>query len=504
MNTRPRTVLVLCPGWYPYAPALGPALLKSFLLANGYEAETVDLGPYFAQNLGPEQPPYFIDGGLLTDPLWVDALLLRMPACVDEAARRILAGKPDVVGFTVYHTTWLLSVRIAERIKQLDPRVAIVLGGPEGIRYSIDPERLSYHKEELRCVDALVPGEGELPLLGLLSGWKDGAFQPCAGAFVRIDQRFVWSGDSPQIQDLDSLPFPDFGRYDFGDYFNTKHLVTYFSRGCHKKCVYCDVEVYWKSWRNRSGLRVADEMEHLLSRHPGVKEFLFCDSIVNADIPALLSFCRIIQERQRAGRMPSVSWRGYAVAREEMTLAACQELKAAGCSWLWLGIESGSQRVLNAMKKGCRVSTAENVLRHCRLAGIETMALMMIGFPTETAEDFEETLSFLRRNAPYISELSPSDSFTYIDTGTRLKAGAFDVYGMAKDSFHSEFWQTQDGQNTYPERIRRFEAMCRCAREEGIHMAFTHEIVQAKKERQLANYDQFRSGLAQQTTSQGG
>jgi radical SAM superfamily enzyme YgiQ (UPF0313 family) len=486
---RAKTCLVLCPGWDPTSPPLGPALLKSFLLSRGYEAATVDLGPLFIKAAPPEVGDFIRKGDMtfLQSKRLVSALLLRMSETVEEAVRRILACEPDVVGFTVYFSTWHMSVLLAKRLKELAPRISIVLGGPEGMRYFNLGGNPMEGQDELDAVDAIIPGEGELPLLALLSGWnqREGGFKPCAGAHVKVDGRFVWTEELPPIQDLDSLPFPDFDGFDVGDYDHNNQLITYFSRGCFKKCVFCDVENYWKSWRNRSGPRVVEEIEHLAGKHPEDTNFFFGDSLLNADMKGLLQFCRLMREKTAAGRLRPISWRGYAVVRPDMTADSCKEMKAAGCSELWFGIESGSQRILDSMKKGCRVAAADAVLRNCREAGIRTQVLLLVGFPTETPAEFEETLAFVRRNASNISRIVVA-GHAYIDNETALHKEAFSRYGVSNKLFHPLFWTSNDG-NTFPERLRRLDDLSRCAQEAGIPMDSPN------RERSLAAYDEWRT-----------
>jgi len=461
--------LVLCPGWYPQAPALGPALLKAYLRARGHEVRTIDFGG--------------VTGAPPGDPV-----------------SEILKDRPDVVGFTVYQTTWSGSVALAERIKAREPRVSIVFGGPEGVRFLSEPARFGQRMHELGAVDALVPGEGELALVELLKRRsEDGGFGRSPGAFVKEEGSFVWSEGLEPVADLDSLPFPDFADYRPDRYGNSLQLVTYFSRGCPKKCVFCDVETYWKSWRNRSGRRVIEEVEHLARKHSEAREFIFCDSILNAHIGQLREFCGYAVHSMATGRLPPISWWGYAVARREMTYEIFRAMRSAGCRQLLFGIESGSQKVLNAMRKGCLVETAESVLRDCRRAGIDTIALMMVGFPTETEADFEQTVSFVERNAASIGLLSPSEAFTYIDSGAPLWDSAYDRYGVARATFHSSFWESQDGRNNYPERLRRFERLCLRARAAGVAVGPTWQTVSREKDGKLAEYEAFRSRLAPAT-----
>jgi len=93
----------------------------------------------------------------------------------------------------------------------------------------------------------------------------------------------------------------------------------------------------------------------------------------------------------------------------------------------------------------------------------------MVGFPTETAEDFGRTLEFVRRNAPNLSQVLVNGN-TYILSRTRLRDEAFSVYGVEEESFHPIFWRTKDGKNDYPERVRRLEALIRCVKGEGLKL----------------------------------
>lgn len=499
-----KVALVLCPGWYPFAPALGPALLKAFLKERGHEAFTLDLGPMLLKHVseGLRQRLRQADTAIFLDRERVLGLFQEYSGMIDAAVNTILDSGAQVVGFTIYYSTWHFSLEMARRLKAKNPAIGVVLGGPEGVRFNIGIP-INDHRFELEAVDAIVPGEGEIPLLNLLGGWKNGAFTPCPGAFVRRNGGFVWSGEAPAITDLNSLPFPDFAEFNAQDYLNCDQLVTYFSRGCFKKCVFCDVEVYWKGWRNRSGSRVMGEVKHLLSVYPGVRNFIFCDSIMNANMKELGVFCDLIMEEKKGG-FPEISWKGYAVIRGDMTSGFCRKLKSAGCSELWFGIESGSQRVLNSMKKGYHVATMDAVLRAAHEAGIRTMALLMVGFPTETLEDFEETLNFLRRNASCITQIWPSESFTYIANQTYLDKHAVDLYGVDPETMHPDFWESQNGRNNYLERLRRFEALCKCAVENGVDMCSAPENVRNNMQEKVKNYEHFQSKKAAQVEGRAG
>ncbi len=113
------------------------------------------------------------------------------------------------------------------------------------------------------------------------------------------------------------------------------------------------------------------------------------------------------------------------------------------------------------MQKQQTIPTIERFLKDAKAVGVTAVVNLMVGFPTETEADFRQTLDFVVRNADAIGLISLSP--VLVKDNTYLHQHAFDEYGIDVNSFHPEFWSSQDGQNTYPERIRRFQLLCETA-----------------------------------------
>ena len=291
------------------------------------------------------------------------------------------------------------------------------------------------------------------------------------------------------LADLNALPFPDFEEFKPEDYLNFRRLPTYFSRGCPRRCAFCDVGAAWGAWRNRNGERVFSEIMHAGTHHPYVNSFVFSDPLVNADLNELGKFCDLMVEaRERSGK--EIRWGGYAVVRTGMTPAFFQKMRAAGCEMLMFGVESGSQKVLDSMRKGQQVSTAEQVLRDCRAAGIMTTAFFLAGFPTETFEDFCESVAFIGRNAPFMTEVSCR--LVKIGDGTPLAKEAVRTYGVNPRNFHCEYWESQEGKNNYLERLRRFEVLCEHAARHGVEHVALGAVFKRRRNRMVEEYQSFR------------
>ena len=471
-----RVSLIVCPGWTMRSPPLGAPLIKSYLRERGHECTLVDLSAVLLGKIDGEEQEMLIHSNydFLLSGSQVRTFLAKYDAVVRAELDRILAFNPDVVGFTAYSSSRVFCEEVASLIKARRPSIQIVLGGPE-CKQMLE-NKVPVHE----AVDAIIPGEGEVAMAGLLANMSEGRFRPTLGASIRHEGEMKWIGPAEEVEDLDALPFPDFSDLPLANYCRPQTLVTYFSRGCPKKCTFCDVEFNWGGHSNRSGERVFAEIEHLLALYPETEGFFFCDSITNANMDALVGFCDRIIAAKREGRMrANVTWSGYQTIRPQMTREVLQKMYDAGWRELWIGIESGSQKVLNLMKKGHKVEIADRVLKDCGQIGLKVLALMMVGFPGETNADFEETLDFVRRNGPYIARVSCSENFTYITNHTFLHEHAFGQYGIDPATFHTDYWEAKDGSNSYLDRCARFERLYQLALKEKIPFGSQMDIVRA-------------------------
>jgi radical SAM superfamily enzyme YgiQ (UPF0313 family) len=138
------------------------------------------------------------------------------------------------------------------------------------------------------------------------------------------------------------------------------------------------------------------------------------------------------------------------------------------------GIESGSQKILDLMKKNFKIKDAQRVLQDTYEAGIYATANFMFGFPGETEEDFNCTLDFLHNNKAFISTLNPSLACTAIGVGTYLYEHA-EEYGVDLNKGHL-FWSSYDGGNTYEKRKARYLTFCKLASSLGIKLSYTIDL----------------------------
>ncbi len=387
----------------------------------------------------------------------VDRLFEANRAAVDGYVRRLLETGARVIGFATQSTSTVASLALAERIKREDPSRLIVFGGYQCSR---EQSALSFAADPR--VDAVVLGEGEETLTRLLRALeRSGALQPMPGLLLRAqDGRIVDSGDRPPIMDMDSMPFPDYSdfREDFEarSYLDCDRLDVLDGRSCVRRCAFCTEWQHWGRFRSRSGRRIFEEIRHQMTVFPSANKFYFTGLLVNGNLRELSRFCDLVLESGL-----KFTWQGQAIVQPGMDRKMLGKMAAAGCTWLGYGIESGSEALRWRINKKFTNANAEKTLRATREAGIASQINIMVGMPTETREDFEETLRLLVRVRPSIDSVLASQSFCTVEQNTRLYQQP-DRFGVAGREHHL-YWSSNGGANDYAERMRRYEEFCRLA-----------------------------------------
>ena len=320
---------------------------------------------------------------------FVDAVMEEMS--IEDFAGATSAIGPDLVVLecstpSIYHD--LETARVA---KEGLPGTFVALTGSHPT---------VFHEEILRdnpAVDAIVRGEAELTVrdlaLSLASGENLSGVQ---GLTYREGDGVLVNPPRPLIEDLDSLPFP--ARhivrqegYRAAIYSGERPTAMVSSRGCPYHCVYClwPETLYGHKFRARSAQNVVDEMEHVV-RDYGVDEIYFDDDCLTLSKKRVLEMCRLILDRAL-----DVKWIVQARV-DTVDKEVLSAMKEAGCHYVLFGVESGSPKMLEIMKKRITLDRARRAFRDCRDLGIKTQAFFLFGVPGENQETIEETIEFAR------------------------------------------------------------------------------------------------------------
>jgi anaerobic magnesium-protoporphyrin IX monomethyl ester cyclase len=384
---------------------------------------------------------------------------------LEDFVNKILETEVDLIGFSIFNSSAELSLFIAEKIKKIDQNKKIIFGGPHCAPHMNGAEIFKNSS-----VDMMAIGEGETILDEVIDLFdRYGRVDFCKGTWLKRDGKVIDCGNRDLIGDLNQLPFADFGDFSLYSYDAPYRLPVYLGRGCPNRCVYCNDKSFWHGYRCRGGERVFEDMKYQINRQKGVTHFDFADSLVNANLKELSRMADLIIEDGL-----KITWGGQAVIRPYMTPEVLNKLKHSGCMCLAYGIESGSQKVLDLMRKGFRAEEAERVIRDTHNAGIDVAANFMFGFPGETDDDFQETLNFVSKNKGYITTLNPSLAYTAIGVGTYLYEHP-EEYNIDLSAGHL-CWKTKDGENTYEKRKKRYEAFCRLVSSLSINLSYPVDI----------------------------
>lgn len=280
----------------------------------------------------------------------------------------------------------------SQAARRAAPDIPVVWGG-------VHPSLLPRQTLESPLVDYVVTGEGETAFAGLVEALIAGrAPETVPGVFTLRDGEFA--GTPPEcFLDLESLPRPAYELVDVSRYLNAplgsggRPLALQTSRGCPSRCRYCYNLAFNRSrWRCMSAARVREDAEYLIGTY-GVDAFFLLDDNFFANERRVREICDwVLSER------PGVSFLN-ANCRVDTALRYSDEtlemLSSAGFDRLFVGVESGSDRILAAVEKGITVAQVLEVNRRLRDAGIVPVYSFMVGFPGETRADVQATLDLM-------------------------------------------------------------------------------------------------------------
>lgn len=243
------------------------------------------------------------------------------------------------------------------------------------------------------AADVIVTGDGEEPLRQLLS--NDCEPKGIAGAVYWESGQVV---KEPPIfhKDVDQFGFPDFGGLDLNAYYSPEPIIPLLlSRGCYwRKCTFC---VHYFSagdtYRVRSLDSIIEALKHFSDR--GLRNFSFVDEMI-----APGQFAKLAEAIKKAGL--DITYYAYSKPNRTFSPAVLKEIAESGCKYLLWGLESGNQRILDAMGKGTELKEIAEVMKNAHEAGVENHVFVICGFPTETHQEFADTIHFLNDNRDYI------------------------------------------------------------------------------------------------------
>jgi len=355
----------------------------------------------------------------------------------------LLEQQPDLLGIYVNLMTKQQVLDIIRFIKGQPAlsRTRIVLGGPE----------VRHHRNQFLNfgADIVVFGEGEATMLEVAQQYREHSHPNLSKipgiAYRSADGTPQVNPDRPLIQDIDTLQLPNRHKIDLQKYLDAwrqHHGYSMISlstmRGCPYGCRWCSRAVYGKTYRRRSPEKVAEEIE-LLQQQYDFDKIWFVDDVFTINHRWLRAFAEALEAKNL-----SISYEAISRA-DRMNEEVVQLLQRTGCFRIWIGAESGSQKILDAMNRMVKIEKVKEMVQCSKRYGIETGTFLMLGYPGETQQDIRQTLEYLLEADP--------DHYT-ITVAYPIKGTPF--YGEVEGQFANHLdWESSSDRDiefrrTYP------------------------------------------------------
>lgn len=302
-----------------------------------------------------------------------------------EGLERVIKDvDPDVVGIPSITTQYRDCVETAKIAKEVNRDIHVCVGGPHSFVYPLEILECQY-------IDSVIQGEVEYDFPDFLTCLENGkGFDAIHGLYIKRNRKIIRGKPRTVIKDLDSLPFPDRKTMALEDYrttFGKRDLFTSIitTRGCPFRCAFC-YHPYGQTYRSRSSENVIEELRECVDL--GIRKLTFWADTFTINNKWVIEVCdKIIEEKL------DFTWecRGRVNVVNSNVL---EKMYRAGCDRIHYGVESGVQRMLDVMQKDITLEQVRKAISTSKKIGFTTFTTWMIGLPTETLAEIDQTMKF--------------------------------------------------------------------------------------------------------------
>jgi len=413
--------MVLCsiPRMSIYYPPPAAGILKAYLNSKNISNVVLDFvlefhEKYFGTDEWDRIVNWIIVPGYRVDDYIVDLLNNE----IDQWVEQIYSYNPKWIGISVFsYESHKITKLLIYKLKSKNVNCKIVLGGAGITDDSNNYAQDLYNKG---LIDKFILGDGEGQILelfdyendfvfseSLVPDWSDYDLDAYTYQQNKVDE--VWKG--------------------FGNYLYANHKILTLpitgSRGCVRKCSFCDIPKLWPKFQYRSAENILNEIITNYKKHD-VTRFHFTDSLVNGNRREFRILCKMLAQ-ERTQNNYNFSFTGQYICRNSYLESdeEYQLIAAAGFKVLEVGIESGSEAVRTHMGKNFTNDDIRMFMKRCSDNNIKIVFMLIVGYPTETEEDFQQTLDILTEFEPYVKNNTIIEACLggtlRIEPGTKLR-----------------------------------------------------------------------------------
>ena len=311
----------------------------------------------------------------------------------NEVKKSIQEYNPSVIGITLKSQNFTSATVVAKLAKEINPDIKVIIGGAHATMNG--SKVFGCENIDVSCI-----GEGEITIVELLNALQnDKPLHSVNGILFRDNNnKVITTPPRPYIDNLDSLDFPlihapkilkDFDKYPkeaFGYIFG--------SRGCPYACTFCESKAIWtRKVRYRSSDNIVAEMKKM--NEFGIQRVNFDDDTFGVSKKNIKAINSLIHKE-----LPNMTYTCETVVQLAKDENVVKDMKLGGCTGVFVGIESGNNEILKKIKKTQTTNECIQAVKNLKKYGIEAHAFIMVGFPEETEETFQQTMDFIPKLAP--------------------------------------------------------------------------------------------------------
>jgi len=393
-----------------YYPPAAPALLKASVEAAGFSCKTLDFVIQFHDKYFYTHHWNNLDNWMVVIDNYDPKITKIFKDETEEWARQILSHDPTWVGLSVFsYESHKVTKLLCLALRKQNPAIKILLGGA-----GVSDDDNSYGDTLLNqgLCDDVIKGDGEESIIKLLQNEHKEEFD--------------------RLENLDAWPYADWSDYNLNRYKTSKEkqnqarekgkdiwsgygnawyrsdeiltLPLVGSRGCVRKCSFCDIPYLWPKYKTRTAQNIADEIFYNYETY-NVQRFHFTDSLMNGNTKNFNRLAEILADYRTTNKADFTITGQYIVRTEDQeSQDMYYTLSDAGVKILEVGIESGSEQVRYHLGKRFSNRDIDVFIERLQKAKMSAVLLFIVGYPTETEKDFQDTLDMLTRYQVYLDD----------------------------------------------------------------------------------------------------
>lgn len=441
-------------------PLMAPALLKGIVNKTPLSSVALDLNIeilHILKDIDTDLQDKVSQWFLYKDHDSDDQVQSIVQKLVNFSADRILSYNPSWICLSLFcGTAQKFNFLVCKELKKTRGyRGKIVIGG-NGV-FTDESSKRPYAKllKKGKLIDHFIVGDGEEPLYDLLTGKETQA----------VDQELF-----QVLEDLSHQPFSDYDDYRW-ELYKTQRVPMYGSRGCVRRCTFCDVYKLWKKFKIKSADQVFQEMLYQIEK-TGIRKFYFRDSLINGSISEYKKLMRLIADYNKQ-HQEKISWTSFFIFRpqHQMSEEDWKLTAEGGADILIIGVESLVDSIRYHMRKKFTNADIDYGLEMAKKYNINLELLLIIGYVNETENDFQASLKWLEDHKEYAKK--PLKSMHV--GGTLTLTDLSDLYQKAEDFDVTigqtiYLWENKSINLDYQTREKRKEIFIETARKLGYNI----------------------------------